>query len=136
MMFTRDKFISPREKAGKGRVSPIRPIFPKGGPSSPSYKVMSPRYKFTSSKDMVGNKIFFSREGVAEMERHVRCIIPPRVSPSERWHVVQHKKFPQRLSKTQKRRMQRQRASDKRQLIDVPDKTLLEEAMQLEKVKE
>ena len=32
--------------------------------------------------------------------------------------------------------MQRQRAVDKRQLIDVPDKTLLEEAMELEKVKE
>ena len=26
------------------------------------------------------------------MERHVRCIIPPRVSPIQRWHVVQHKK--------------------------------------------
>ena len=39
-------------------------------------------------------------------------------------------KFPQRLSRTQKR----QRAADKRQFIDVPDKTLLEEAMELEKV--
>ena len=50
--------------------------------------------------------------------------------------MVQHKKFPQGLSKTQKKRMQKQRASDKRQLIDVPDKTYLEEAMELEKVKE
>ena len=50
--------------------------------------------------------------------------------------MVQHKKFPQRLSRTQKRRMQRQRAADKMQLIDVPDKTLLEEDMKLEKVKE
>ena len=32
--------------------------------------------------------------------------------------------------------MQRQRAPDRRQLIDVPNKTLLEEAMELEKVKE
>ena len=32
--------------------------------------------------------------------------------------------------------MQRQRAADRRQLIDVPDKTLLKEAMKLEKVKE
>ena len=32
--------------------------------------------------------------------------------------------------------MQRERAVDRRQLIDVPDKTLLEEAMELEKVKE
>ena len=70
------------------------------------------------------------------MERPMRCIIPPRVSPGQRWHVVQHKKFPQRLSRTRKRRIQRQRAADKMQLIDVPDKTLLEEAMKLEKVKE
>ena len=49
---------------------------------------------------------------------------------------MQHKKFPQRLSRTQKRRMQRQMATDRRQLIDVPIKTLLEEAMELEKVEE
>ena len=28
------------------------------------------------------------------MKRHVRCIISLRVSPSQRWHVVQHKNFP------------------------------------------
>ena len=50
--------------------------------------------------------------------------------------MVQYKKFPQRLSRTQKRRMQRQRAANKRQLIDVFDKPLLKEAMELEKVKE
>ena len=50
--------------------------------------------------------------------------------------MVEYKKFPQRLSKTQKMRMQRQIAIDKRQLIDVHDKTLLEEAMELEKVEE
>ena len=55
--------------------------------------MMSPRDKFTSLKDMVGNKPFFSREKVAEKERPLRCIIPPRASPSQRWHVVQHKKF-------------------------------------------
>ena len=107
MMFTRDKFISPREKGGKGHVSPIRPIFPKGRPSSPRYKVISPRYKFTSPKDMVGNKLVFSREGVAKKERRVRCIIHSMVSLGQRWHVVQHKKFSRRLSRTKKRRMQR-----------------------------
>ena len=97
---------------------------------------MSPRYKFTSPKDMVGNNLFFSREEVLEKERPMRCIIPPMVSSSQRWHVAQHKKFPQRLSRTQKRRMQRQRAVDRMQLIDVPYKTLLEKAMELWKVKE
>ena len=32
------------------------------------------------------------------MERPMRCIIPPRVSPGQRWHVVQHKKFPKGFS--------------------------------------
>ena len=59
--------------------------------------MMSPMGKFTSSKDMVGNKLVFSRERVVEMERSVRCIIPPRVSPGKRWHVIQHRKFPQRV---------------------------------------
>ena len=93
--------------------------------------MMSPRDKFTSPKNMAGNKPVFSKKRVVEMERLVRCIIPP----GQRWHVVQHKKFHQKLSKTQKRRMQRQRATNKRQPIDVLDKTLLEEAMELKKVK-
>ena len=70
------------------------------------------------------------------MERVLRCIIPSKVSPGQRWHVVQHKKFSQRFSRTQKRRMQRQRAVDKRQFIDVPYKTLFEEVVELEKVNE
>ena len=55
--------------------------------------MMSLKEKFTSLKGMVGNKPVFSRERVAEMERPVRCIIPPRVSPSQRWLVIQHKNF-------------------------------------------
>ena len=70
-----DNFTSPREKAGERHVSPTIPIFPRGRPSS-------------------------LREEVTEKENHVRCIIPFVVSPGQRWHVVQHKNFPQRLSKT------------------------------------
>ena len=92
---------------------------------------MNPRDKSTSPKDMLRNKHVFSREGVAEMERLVRCIIPPRVTLSQRWYVVQHKKISQTLSRTQKMRMQRQREGDKRYLINVPDKTLLEKTMEL-----
>ena len=61
---------------------------------------MSPRDKFTSFKDIVGNKHVFSSERIALMERPVRCIIPPMVSLGQRWHVVQRKKFPQRFSRT------------------------------------
>ena len=129
-------FTSSREKVGEGHVLPVIPVFLGSGPSSPRYRMMSPRDKFTSSKDMVGNKPNFSRERVAKMERHVRRIIPPRVSPGQRWHVVQNTKFPQRFSRTQKRRMQRQRAMNKRHLIDVFDKTHLEETMELEKANE
>ena len=89
-----ENFTSPR-KVGERHVSPAIPVFLGGRPSSP-------------------------RKEVTEKENHVRCIIPLMVSPSQRWHVVEHKKFPQRLSKTEKRRMQRQRAVDRRQLMDVP----------------
>ena len=64
--------------------------------------MMSSQDKFTSPKDMVENKPVFSRERLVEMERSVRCIILPRVSPGQRWHEVQRKKFPQRFSKTHK----------------------------------
>ena len=47
--------------------------------------MMSRRDKFTSPKNMVENKlVFFSRERVVEMERLMRCIIPPKVSPCQR----------------------------------------------------
>ena len=75
MLFTRDNFTSPRKKAGKKHVSPTIPVFPRGRLSSP-------------------------REEVTEKKNPMRCIIPPMVSLGQRWHVVQHKKFPQRLSKT------------------------------------
>ena len=68
---------------------------------------------------MVGNKPVFFKEGFVEKERLMRCIIPLMVSLGQGWHVVQHKKFPQMLSRIQKMRMQRQRATDRRQLIDV-----------------
>ena len=59
--------------------------------------MMSPMDKFTSPKDMLRNKHVFSRERVVEMERPVRCIIHPRVSLGQRWHVIRQKikkKFP------------------------------------------
>ena len=34
-----------------------------------------------------------------------RFVVPPLVPPKKNWHVVQHKKFPQKLTRTQKRRM-------------------------------
>ena len=55
--------------------------------------MMSPRDKFTSPKDMEGNKLNFSNEKVVEMERPRRCIIPSKVSPGQRWHALQHKKI-------------------------------------------
>ena len=87
MMFTRDNFTpprgrffssreniennftSPRKKVGGKTCCSGIPVFPGGRPNSP-------------------------REEVAEKEKLVRCIIPPVVSLGQRWHVVQHKKFP------------------------------------------
>ena len=70
-----DNFTSSREKAEEGHVLPVRPVFLGSGPNSPRYIMMSPKYKFTSLKDMVGNKPVFSKERVVEMERLVSCII-------------------------------------------------------------
>ena len=33
-----------------------------------------------------------------------RFVVPPPISPGEKWHVVQHKKFPQMVTKTQKKK--------------------------------
>ena len=90
-----DNFTSSREKVGEGHVPQVIPIFLGGGPSSLRYKMISPKDKFTFPKDMVGKNLVFSREKVAEMEKPVRCIIPPRVSPGKRWHVGYNtKNFP------------------------------------------
>ena len=90
-----DNFTSLREKTCERHIPPVRPILLGGGPSSLSYRMMSHRDKFTYPKDMVGiNKPVFSKERVVEMERPMRCIIPPKVSPGKKWHIVQHKKFP------------------------------------------
>ena len=56
--------------------------------------------------------IFSERKGMNPLRRKIppRYVVPPFVSPRQEWHVVQHKKFPQKLIRTQKRRMQRQGA--------------------------
>ena len=54
-----NNFTSPMNLAGERHVSPAIPIFPRGRPSS-------------------------LREEVVEKEKHVRCIIPLVVSPSQR----------------------------------------------------
>ena len=97
---------------------------------------MSPEEKSISSKDMVGNKPAFSWERVVEMERPMRStfLLGFLLVKGGMWYNT--KNFPKRFSRIQKRRMKRSKATYKRQLIDVLDKTLLEEAMELEKVKE
>ena len=46
----------------------------------------------------------------------LRFVIPTLVPPEQKWYGVQHKKFPQKLTRTQKRRIQRSRAVEKRKL--------------------
>ena len=86
MKFTKDNFTSPR-----GRFF------------SSKEKIVD---KFTSLRNLVGERLFSltipiflrgrpnsPREEVVQKEKPVRCIIPHVVSPSQRWPVVQHKKF-------------------------------------------
>ena len=85
------------------------------------------------SKQEVKNKNFSKGNIGSPKERHVsprgscmndpakrkmppRFVISPLISLGIEWHLVKHKKFPQKLTKTQKRRIQRQRAMEKRQL--------------------
>ena len=83
------------------------------------------RYPYQPSKDSkleIKKKKFFKEKNVSPKERHTspgeksmnnpsmrkmpsRFIVPPPISPRQEWHVVKHKKFPQKLIKTQKRRM-------------------------------
>ena len=63
-----------------------------------------------------------------------RFVVPPPVPPEQKWHVVQHKKFPQKLTKTQKRRMQRLRAMEKRKLLEEMPHKKLKEAENLKEI--
>ena len=47
-----------------------------------------------------------------------RFVVPPSVPPKQKWHVVQHKKFPQKLNRSQKRRMRILRAMEKKKLLE------------------
>ena len=90
-----------------------------------------PYHPFEDSKYEAKNKNFSKGNVVSPKERHVslrgrsmnnptkskmplRFVISPTISPVQEWHVMQHKKFPQMLTITQKMRMQRQRAMEKR----------------------
>ena len=61
---------------------------------------------------------FLERKGMNTSRRKIplRFVISPPVLPGQKWHVVQHKKFPQKLTRTQKRKIQRLRAMEKRKL--------------------
>ena len=65
-----------------------------------------------------------------------RFVVPPPISPGQELHMVKHKKFPQKLTITQKRIMQRQRAMEKRQLNEVPKEALEKKTKESEKLKE
>ena len=66
----------------------------------------------------------------------LRFVIPPPILPGQEWHVVQHKKFLQKLTRTQRRRMRKQRAMKKRQLNEAPKKALEKKTKESEKLKE
>ena len=81
-----------------------------------------PYHPFEDSKQEAKSKNFFKGNVVSPKERHVsprgrsmndpakrkmppRFVISPLVSPGKEWHLMKHKKFPQKLTKTQRRRM-------------------------------
>ena len=103
----------------------------KGKVSTTREKEKNGRYSYHSKQEIKKEKPF-KENNVPPKERHTRPEgkgkntsrrkIPSRfvvfspVPHEQKWHAVQHKKFPQNLTKTQKRRMQRLRAMEKRKL--------------------
>ena len=105
----------------------------KGKMSTTKEKGKNGRYPYHSKQEIKKEKP--SKENnVFPKERHTflegkdmntsRRRIPPRyvapspVPPEQKWHVVQHNKFPQKLTKTQRRRMERLRAMEKSKLLE------------------
>ena len=93
-----------------------------------------PYHSFEDSKQEAKNKKFSKENNVSSKERHVfpnkkgmndplrrkipqRFIVPSTISLVQEWLIVQYRKFPQKLTITQKMRMPRQRAMEKRQLL-------------------
>ena len=92
-------------------------------PSARVRKVWIPKQYFTYKNDLVAKeRVSAAREWKKGMndpsKRKISqiFIVPPIISPLQEWHVVQHKKFPQKLTRTRKRKMHRQSAMEKRQL--------------------
>ena len=47
-----------------------------------------------------------------------RFVVPSPVPPEQKWHLLHDKKFPQKLTRTQRRRMQKLRVMEKRKLLE------------------
>ena len=78
------------------------------------------RYPY-HSKQEIKKETPFKENNVSPKKRHTflegkgrntsrrkifpRFVVPSPVPPKQKWHVVQHKKIPQKLIRTQKRRM-------------------------------
>ena len=67
--------------------------FSKGNIFSPKERYFSPRGR--------------SMNNLAKREMPPTFVISPTISPVQKWHVVQHKNFPQKLTRTKTMRMQR-----------------------------
>ena len=99
--------------------------------------------KDSKEKFSKGNDIFPKERHVSprkndmndpsRIKRPPRFVIPPSVSLGQEWHVVKHKKIPQKFTITQKIRMHRQRAMEKREL---PEEMLQGKVKEAENLKE
>ena len=92
-------------------------------PSVKVRKVWIPKQYFTYKNDLAAKgRVSATREWKKGMNDPSRrkipqiFIVPPIISPLQEWHVVRHKKFPQKLTRTRKRKMHRQSVMEKRQL--------------------
>ena len=81
----------------------------KGKVSTAREKEKNGRYPYIQGKECSSKRnILFQRgKGKNTSRRKIllRFVVPPPVPLEQKWHVVQHKKFPQKLTRTQKRKM-------------------------------
>ena len=79
-------------------------------------KVKFSKGNYVSSKERCVSQGAKGMHNPSRRENASKVVVPPHVSLGQELHVVKDRKFPQKLTKTQKRRMQKQRAMVKRQL--------------------
>ena len=121
----KDERFSPNARIRKVRISKQYMVYKdelavKGKVSTTKEKEKKGRYPYHSKREIKKEKpskeknvspkdrhTFLEEKGMDTSRRKtpLRFVVPPPVPPRKKWHVLQHKKFSQKITRIQKRRM-------------------------------